>query len=95
MKKLLLTLLFATSILSAQNDKKVWDLLLSNKREEARALFDKTLKKGMDSSIELLILDAMIDQERGKLLYDTSFVEKLSKLEESENYIYPLWYTPF
>ena len=95
MKKLLFALLFTTSIITAQDERKVWDLLLTNKREEARALFDKTLKKGMDGSIELLILDAMIDQERGKLLYDITFLEKLAKLEESENYIYPLWYTPF
>lgn len=49
----------------------------------------------MDNNIEFLILDAIIDQERGKVLYDKAFVEKMSKLSGSKNYLYPLWYTPF
>lgn len=95
MKKILLVLLLACNLTNAQNIQKVWDLLLVNKREEARKLFNKDFAKKKDSDVDLLILDALIDKEQGRLSYDKTFLEKLSKLKESKNYLYPLWYQPY
>ncbi|RWW98856.1 transglutaminase domain-containing protein [Flavobacterium cerinum] len=95
MKKILLVLLLACNLTHAQNIQKVWDLLLVNKREEARKLFNKDFGKKKDSDIDLLILDALLDKEQGRLSYDKAFLEKLSKFKESKNYLYPLWYQPF
>lgn len=96
MKKLLfLTVLLTVHFISAQNSDKVWDLLLNNKRNEARKLFDKELAKKKDADLDLLILDAILDQEHGKLLYDKTFLEKFSKFNESKDYLYPLWYSPY
>ena len=91
----LLFLLFAVNTLFAQDDKKVWDLLLKNDRIEARKIFDKELAKNKEKDIELLILDAMIDVENGRINFDTTFLESFSKFEESKNLLYPLWRTPF
>lgn len=96
MRKIAIVLLFLVSCnMFAQDSNKVWDLLLLNKREEARQLFDKQLKKKMDSDIELLILDALIDQQQGRIQYDKTFLEKLSKIKDGKNYMYSLWYYPF
>lgn len=96
MKKLLLFALWLTvHSVAAQDSAKVWDLLLNNKREEARKLFNKDLLKKKDSDLDLIILDAMIDKEQGRLLFDKSFVEQVAKFNESKNYLYSLWYQPY
>lgn len=96
MKKiLLLATFFVVQVAMSQNTGKVWDLLLNNKREEARKLYNKDFAKNKDGNLDLLILDAMLDQEQGKLLYDKAFLEKFSKLDDSKYYLYPLWYSPF
>lgn len=96
MKKLFFALLLVPFITLAQtSQEKVWDLLLKNKREDARKLFDKELKKKKDSDVDLYVLDAIIDQELGQLLFDDSFVKGFVKFPESKYYLYPLWYRPF
>lgn len=92
-------LLFMASLaIAQQNDKvvnEVWEHLLSNRREEARKLFDDKLRRIKDDDMDLLVLDAFIDQDRGRLLFDNSFVQQISKFSESINYLYPLWNKPF
>jgi predicted Zn-dependent protease len=95
MKKIIIALLLIAQVVTAQNSQKAWDLLLNNKREEARKLFDKDLKAKMGSDIELLILDGMIEHQRGKMLFDEKFVQDLSKFKDGNNYMYSLWYYPF
>ncbi|WP_157486085.1 transglutaminase domain-containing protein [Flavobacterium soli] len=97
MKKifLLCCLLFSVFAISQSAEKKVWDLLLANKKPEARKLFDKDLKSQMDKKIDYLILDAMIDMESGKTEFDDSFVKKFSKFPESNYYYNALVKAPF
>ena len=78
MKKITLLFCLLLSIVAfAQNsEKKVWDLLLANKRAEARKLFDKDLKSQIDKNIDYLILDALIHIESGKTEFDDSFAKK-------------------
>ncbi|MES2484625.1 MAG: DUF3857 domain-containing protein, partial [Bacteroidota bacterium] len=96
MKKIVFALLLLSFVAAAQTPKdKVWDLLLTNKREEARKLFDKDLKNKKDADAELLILDALIEQERGKLWYDVAFLKSFSKFPDSKNMLFSLWNYPF
>lgn len=96
MKKITLLVLFICLTAAAQTQKeKVWNLLLANKREDARKLYDKEFQKKKDADAELLILDALIDRERGRMLYDTQFLASLSKLPESTHLMQAIWYYPF
>lgn len=96
MKKILLAVLLVASIVQAQTSQdKVWDLLLKNKREDARKLFDKDLKKKKDTSAELVLLDAIIDVELGQSSFNSDFFKTFSKFPESKNLLYPVWYWPF
>ena len=97
MKKTLiyLVLLFTLNVFSQNDYSKVMDLLIANKREEARSLFDKQFSKYKDQSIDLLFLDAMIDEELGRLNYDDSLIKKLEKLENSKFFIDPFINTNF
>lgn len=96
MKKIVLLCLLITNFLFSQNsEKKVWDLLLANKRTEARKVFDKELKSQLDKNVDILILDAFIDMELGKLNFDTEFIQKFVAFQNVENYMYPIYYEPF
>ena len=97
MKKIIVLFsLFISVTLSAQNsEKKVWDLLLSNKRSEARKLFDKDLKSQVNANIDYLILDAILDVELGKYVFDDVFVQKFSQFPESKYYYSALVQAPF
>ena len=87
MKKIItICLLISQFIFSQTAEKKVWDLLLSNKRTEARKLFDKELKSKEAKSIDYFLLDNFIDIESGKSDYDETFVKTLSTYPESSNY---------
>lgn len=88
MKKIIGICLLVTQFVTAQTaEKKVWDLLLTNKRAEARAAFDKNFKTKVDTKLEYFLLDKMIELEGGTIDYDVSFVEKLSKFPESKYYL--------
>jgi hypothetical protein len=96
MKKIFLCmLLFTAALLQAQSTDKVWNLLLTNKRSEARVLFDKTFKGKTNSSVELLVLDAMIKQEQGQIYFDETFLKQFIALKDHEHYLYPVWYQAF
>jgi len=91
MKKIITLCLFLTQLLYAQTtEKKVWDLLLANKRTEARALFDKSLKGQIKSKIEYFLLDKTIELEEGQIDFDASFVNNLSQYPDSKYYLCPL-----
>ena len=58
MKKIIAFCILLVNVAVAQTtEKKVWDLLLSNKREEARKLFDKELKSKEESNVDFAVLD--------------------------------------
>src|SRR5690554_7169740 len=75
----------------AQNKQKtdeVWNLLLSNDREQSREIFEKNLRKDIDKSIEILLLDAYLDNEEGALIHNTDFVRQFITFDEAKNYLY-------
>lgn len=94
-KSLAIFILFVSTAFSQTSDKKVWDLLLANKRQEARNLFDKELKSKEDTNTDYLILDAIIDYELGKLTFDDQFLQKFIKICKQAEYLYPVWYKPY
>ena len=89
-KNYLLLLLLAVSFVNAQvNYDNVINLLLSNKRNEARTLFDKQFAKTKTSNIDLLFIDAILDEESGRIDFDEELIKNLEKLPNSEYYIAP------
>ncbi|MEC4003777.1 transglutaminase domain-containing protein [Flavobacterium sp. SUN052] len=96
MKKIIAFCILFVNVAFAQTaEKKVWDLLLSNKRDEARKLFDKELKSKEDSNVDYLILDAMLEYEMGKMAFGDEYVLKFIKTCKQRDYLYPLWYKPY
>lgn len=96
MKKIIAVYLLFVSISFAQNsEKKVWNLLLDNKREEARKVFDKELKSKIDTNVDYLILDGILDYEMGKLSFDDAFLKKFLSVCKQKEYLYPIWYKPY
>jgi predicted Zn-dependent protease len=88
MKKIqIFFLLFSTIALAQTAEKKVWDLLLANKRVEAQKLFDKEFKNTSESKLEYFLLGKIIELENGKLDFDEKFVTTLAKFPESEFYL--------
>lgn len=96
MKKLVaICILFVNVIVAQTSEKKVWDLLLANKREEARKLFDKELKAKINTNVDYLILDAMLQYEMGKLAFDDQILKQFIATCKEKNYLYPIWYKPY
>ncbi len=96
MKKIIIICLLFVSISFAQTaEKKVWDLLLGNKREDARKLFDKELKSKISTNIDYLVLDGMLQYELGQLSFDDAYLQKFIATCKQKEYLYPLWYKPF
>lgn len=88
MKKIqILFLLFSTIALAQTAEKKVWDLLLANKRVEAQKLFEKEFKTTSDSKIEYFLLGKIIELENGKFDFDEKFINSLAKFPESKYYL--------
>jgi Tfp pilus assembly protein PilF len=96
MKRTITICLLIAQLLNAQTtEKKVWDLLLANKREEARNLFNKELKSKEEFNVDYLILDEMIDNEMGKLSFDDQFIKQFVSICKNKEYLYPIWYKPY
>jgi hypothetical protein len=90
MKKIILgLLLFCNVVFAQQNYSKVLDLLLDNKREEARSLFDKQFANQKLNNIDLLFLDVLIDEELGESNFNETFLKNIEKLQNSQYYIAP------
>ncbi|RKS02492.1 transglutaminase domain-containing protein [Flavobacterium sp. 102] len=88
MKKIqIFFLLFSTFMFAQTAEKKVWDLLLANKRTEAKKLFDKEFKTTSDTKVEYFLLGKMIELENGKLDFDETFITTLVKFPESKYYL--------
>jgi hypothetical protein len=86
---LLLLLLFCNAVIAQQNYSKVLDLLLHNKREEARSLFDKQFAKQKNNNIDLLFLDALIEEELGESNFDETLLKNIEPLQNSQYFIAP------
>lgn len=96
MKKIVIICLVLVQGLVAQtSEKKVWDLLLANKREEARKLFDKELKSKKETQAEYLILDAILTHELGQMSFDDTFVKQFLATCKDRAYLYPIFYKPY
>lgn len=96
MKKItIICLLLAQVVLAQTAEKKVWDLLLANKREDARKLFDKELKSKKETNPDYLILDAFISYESGQLTFDDAFLKQFLSTCKNREYLYPIFYKPF
>ncbi|WP_170141401.1 transglutaminase domain-containing protein [Flavobacterium aquicola] len=91
MKKItILFLLFVSNFIYSQADyTNVLNLLINNKRDEARVLFDKQFGKSKTTNIDLLFLDAFIDEQSGKISFDETMLKNLEKLPNSQYYIAP------
>lgn len=88
MKKIQILILFFSTMIFAQTaEKKVWDLLLANKRTEAKKLYDKEFKTTADSKLEYFLLGKIIELENGKIDFDETFITTMSKFPESGNYL--------
>jgi hypothetical protein len=81
---------FNSLFAQTKEETKAWELLLSNKRNEARDFFDKKLKDKKTSNFESLFLDALIDEEMGKVTFDETFVKQFANLKLDEAYLYPI-----
>ena len=81
--------MFTNFIYSQVDYTNVLNLLINNKREEARILFDKQFGKRKTTNIDLLFLDAFIDEESGKISFDETFIKNLEKLPNAQYYIAP------
>lgn len=95
MRYSIVVFLLLAQLITAQNsEKKIWDLLLANKRTEACKLFDKDLKSQTDKNIDCFLLDKIIELESGQIDFDESFVQNFSKFPESKNYICSIFKSP-
>lgn len=96
MKKIIAICILVTQFIYSQdNEKKIWDLLLTNKRLEARKLFDKELKSQSNTKMDIYLLDNILKLESGQINFDTTFVKGFSKFPESKNYLCSIFKTPF
>lgn len=93
MKKIyFLIVLFSSIVFSQTAEKKVWDLLLANKRDEAQNLFNKELKPKENSNVDYLILGKIIETEMGKMAFDDQFIKQFISTCKNKEYLYPIWY---
>lgn len=90
MKKItILFLLLVSNFIYSQDYTNVLNLLINNKREEARNLFDKQFGKNKTTNIDLLFLDAILDEQSGKISFDETLLKNLENLPNSQYYIAP------
>lgn len=98
MKKVLISAVYFMSIgvfAQSKEQVKTWDLLLTNKRQEARNFYDKNLQQNKTNDLESLFLDALIDEELGEMVFDESFVKNFIALKSEPVYLYPIFRKKF
>jgi predicted Zn-dependent protease len=96
MKKIIaVCILFVNLTLAQTTEKKVWELLLANKREDARKLFDKELKSKINENVDYFLLDVMLQYEMGQLIFDDQILKQFTTICKNKNYLYPIWYKPY
>jgi len=94
MRKVLISAAYFLSVSAFAQSKeqtKTWELLLNNKRAEARNFYDKNLKADKTKDFENLFLDALIDEEMGEMIFDDTFVKNFASLKVDESYLYPIY----
>ncbi|WP_294210845.1 DUF3857 domain-containing protein [uncultured Chryseobacterium sp.] len=94
MRKIFISAVYFLSVSAFAQSKeqsRTWELLLSNKREEARTYYDKNLKGSKTKDFENLFLDAMIDEEMGQMTFDDTFIRSFADLNLEDSYLYPLF----
>ncbi|PZU18715.1 MAG: hypothetical protein DI622_09630, partial [Chryseobacterium sp.] len=98
MRKVLISAVYFMSIgvfAQSKEQVKTWDLLLTNKRQEARNFYDKNLQQNKTNDLESLFLDALIDEELGEMVFDESFVKNFIALKSEPVYLYPIFRKKF
>lgn len=93
MRKILISAVYFLSVgafAQSKDHSKTWELLLNNKRNEARNYYDKTLQSQKLKNFETLFLDALIDQEMGKFIFDETFIKNFVSITDEEAYLYPI-----
>lgn len=93
MRKILISAVYFLSVgafAQSKDHSKTWELLLNNKRNEARNYYDKTLQSQKLKNFETLFLDALIDQEMGKIIFDETFIKNFVNITDEEAYVYPI-----
>ncbi|KIC61464.1 DUF3857 domain-containing protein [Chryseobacterium taiwanense] len=98
MRKVLISAVYFMSIGAFAQSKeqvKTWNLLLTNKRQEARNFYDKNLIQNKTKDLESLFLDALIDSELGEMVFDESFVRNFIALKPESIYLYPMLHQKF
>lgn len=98
MRKVLISAVYFMSIgvfAQSKEQVKTWDLLLTNKRQEARNFYDKNLIQNKTKDLESLFLDALIDSELGEMIFDESFVRNFIALKPESIYLYPMFHQKF
>ncbi|MFP7654963.1 hypothetical protein [Chryseobacterium proteolyticum] len=94
MRKVLISAIYFLSVSAfaqTQEETKTWNLLLNNKREEARNFYDKNLKDKKLNGFESLFLDALIDEELGEMSFDETFIKNFVNFKLDEAYLYPIF----
>jgi hypothetical protein len=98
MRKLLISAVYFLSVgafAQSKEQAKTWDLLLNNKRMEARTFYDKNLKENKTKDFENLFLDVMIDEQMGEMIFDDTFVKNFASLKLDDSYLYPIFKKTF
>ncbi|WP_262147831.1 transglutaminase domain-containing protein [Chryseobacterium foetidum] len=98
MRKIFISAVFflsANALAQTKEQTKTWELILENKRLDARNFYDKNLKKDQLKDFENLFLDALIDEEMGEIVFDDSFVRKLISMNTDQEYFYPITHRKF
>lgn len=94
MRKILISAVYFLSVgafAQSKDHSKAWELLLNNKREEARNFYDKTLQSQKLKNFESLFLDALINQEMGEIIFDETFAKNFVDITDEEAYFYPIY----
>ena len=93
MRKILISAVYFLSVgafAQSKEQSKTWELLLNNKRVEARNFYDKNLKNNTTKDFENLFLDAMIDEEMGQMIFDETFIKNFAEFKLDDSYLYPI-----
>jgi hypothetical protein len=83
-------ILFVQCLFAQTAEKKIWNLLLVNKRAEAQKEYEKEFVKKPASTIEQFLLGEFIKLESGEINFGEQFVSNFSSFPESKFYITPL-----
>ncbi|WP_346985464.1 hypothetical protein [Chryseobacterium sp. POE27] len=98
MRKVLISAVYFLSVGAFAQSKELsqtWDLLLNNKRTEARTFYDKNLKESKTKNLESLFLDALIEEELGEMVFDDTFIKNFISLKPEADYLYPMSHRKF